>query len=775
MSQSSTPSHLPPAPSIFGGPASHASGPIQIDLHGQQPPPPAAAEAANEASDAASMMAEVTPPSAGSSSNTFIMANSPSKTLPVADGYRPKITRTLGQRPACLVNASVTYCGSNQIFAFGGFDQYTDEVYNHVLRLDLATHQWNLVDNYGDIPGVRMGHTATLYQGDKLLVFGGENEHRTYLSDLIIFDLKTAHWTQPQVSGPIPKGRARHAAVLHEDKLFIIGGITGQNNYVLDDICYLDLRTFTWSKAWRFVGRFDHSVYIWGDRVWVFGGLSEDMDKVSDLWWLDLKGSPEFDSRPHFGVFDRHSATGRACGSPRPPYSMAPPAVVGASGYAANSRTAQVNPPSFQLKTYAPTATGSISSLKFMSGPSIPSQGSGTHYHAYSSGTLLDFLTPAATITPRECSLSALDLGMLRWQKLAEGREIFKSGYRWHYCTMNEEGTKAWLLGCPTDPAATDLGPNGYEEYLSDIMEIDLRRYGFLGNNMTTEPRTESRPSATTRPTESPSKGLGADLAKLFDLPPESGSGTDFVVTALAEGCDEEDVLSSGLIRADDVAGGESWLAADAPTSQPIHVHKLILQARWPHFSRLYNAQMAEFHTKKMHIPEPYTVVRAFLLYLYTDSIRGTVEPDSDATTSLSDVAGLLVMSNIYNIPHLRLLCVNRLAKELDVEHACVIWYCAGLAGEEWLRKRAATFCMTHWGRIVRSRGFLRLPRNALVDLSQEVDMEGRVIAGEELEWGSSSGRYGDTVHSTRKASISSNQTQVLDSEADDDEGMELS
>ena len=43
------------------------------------------------------------------------------------DSYKPKILRTCGQRPACLVNASVTYCGNNQIYAFGGFDQYTDE------------------------------------------------------------------------------------------------------------------------------------------------------------------------------------------------------------------------------------------------------------------------------------------------------------------------------------------------------------------------------------------------------------------------------------------------------------------------------------------------------------------------------------------------------------------------------------------------------------------------------------------------------------------------
>ncbi|AEO53386.1 hypothetical protein MYCTH_2294635 [Thermothelomyces thermophilus ATCC 42464] len=723
-------------------------------------------------------------PASASSSNTYIMPNSPLKNRGLADGYRPRVTRTLGQRPACLVNASVTYCGNNQIYAFGGFDQYTDEVYNHVLRLDLVSHQWTLVDNYGDIPGVRMGHTATLYKGDKLLVFGGENEHRTYLSDLIIFDLKTAHWTQPQVSGPIPKGRARHAAVLHEDKLFIVGGITGHDNYVLDDICYLDLKTFTWSRSWRFVGRFDHSAYIWSDRVWVFGGLSEDMDKVSDLWWLDLKGNPAFESPPQIGYLDK-SGLVRSAVSPRPPYQVSQSPVVGSSGYAANSRTPQVNTPSFHLKTYAPPAPGAISALKFVSGSSVPSQMQGIHFHVYSSGTLLDFVTPAATITSKDCSLSALDLGTLRWQKLAEGREIFKPGYRWHYCTLNEDGTKAWLLGCPTEAGAMELGANGLEEYLSDIMEIDLRRYGFLGNNLASEARTDlARPSLRARSVEPPSKGLGADLARLFNKPPETGSGTDFVVTALSRDFDEDEVMGSALMHANEPdEGSQTWLAPDAPTSPPIYVHRLILQARWPHFARLWASQMAEFHTKKMHIPEPYSVVKAFLYYLYTDRIDPADDDAEENTMSdLSDVAGLLVMSNIYNIPHLRLLCVNRLSKELDVDHACIIWYCAGLANEEWLRKRAAGFCMTHWGRVVRTAGFQRLPRTALVELSQEVDMEGRVVGGDELDnmiMDGVGGRYGDgalSAASRRKESVSSNQTQMLETEDDDeDDGMEMS
>jgi hypothetical protein len=124
------------------------------------------------------------------------------------------------------------------------------------------------------------------------------------------------------------------------------------------------------------------------------------------------------------------------------------------------------------------------------------------------------------------------------------------------------------------------------------------------------------------------------------------------------------------------------------------------------------------------------------------------------------------------------LLCVNRLSKELDVDHACIIWYCAGLADEEWLRKRAANFCMTHWGRIVRTVGFQRLPRSALVELSQEFDMEGRVVGGDELDMiVGMDGGFGDgaSAASRRKDSVSSNQTQMLESEVDDDDGMEMS
>lgn len=673
------------------------------------------------------------------------MPTTPAKHGPQAveqNAKKPTIRKTTGQKPACLVNASVTYCGNDQIYAFGGFDQFTDEVYNHVLRLDLKTLNWALVDNYGDIPGVRMGHSASLYQGDKLLVYGGENEHREYLSDVVILDLKTHHWTQPEVHGVVPKGRARHAAVVYEDKLFIIGGLTGETNYILDDICYLDLKTWTWSKTWVFVQRFDHTAWVWGGRLWVLGGLGLEMERSTEIWWLDLKGSPSFNPNPSMA---------RIRGSSRVPHGRTDPFTQTHRNepYTANSTSVHV-----RSRRGIPTAPGAISSLKFLSGPHVPMQTSGTHFHVCSSGALLDFVTPAATIRQSDCNLSTLELDSLRWQKLVEGPELFSPNFKWHYCTINEDGTKVWLLGSPTeDPANPNL-----EQQLSEVLSIDLRRYGLLGND--SAPNSEQNRILAAEQTSSVSFGLGADLATMFDQSPDSGSMTDFTITANLDDSFDDDESDAGQgIRP--IASGTTlpsvttWSDPSSSTvvessrystntngsqlfisdtssniSPPIHVHKFILQARWPHFKRLYNSKMIEYQTSKLHIPEPYSVVRAFLYYLYTDSIA----PHEVYCRDLTDVAGMLVMANLYDMPKLRLMCVNRLSREIDIEHAAVIWERAGRTEEEWLKNRAARFCMTNWGRIVRTEGFRSLSRASLMELCEVVDTEGRVVGGEELD-----------------------------------------
>jgi hypothetical protein len=416
-----------------------------------------------------------------------------------------------------------------------------------------------------------------------------------------------------------------------------------------------------------------------------------------------------------------------------------------------------------------PIAPGAISCLQFKSGPHVPALFSGTHFQAYASGVLLDLITPSETVRIFDCNLSSLELDSLRWQRLADGQEIFKPGYRWHYCTVDAAGTKAWLLGSSSDAGATPGTAD--ENHMSQVLCIDLERYGLLGNEMAAASPSQGRTLPSERSGMSLLSGLGTDLSAVFDQPPESGSGADFAITAHPDGQIDADNLSEDSSS----HAQPAFLPPDATTSPPIHVHRIILQLRWPHFKRLYSAQMAEYHSKRMHIPEPYSVVRAFLYYLYTDSISGHPEYCSD----IIDVAGMLVMANLYDLPKLRILCVNRLSRELDVENAAIIWERAGRTNEEWLMRRAAQFCLSHWGRVVRTDGFKSLGRQSLIELCEVVDMEGRVVAGPELEMvGAFSAEGLGSSRDSKRSQLALGGTMaddVDDLEGDEMEGMEMS
>lgn len=378
------------------------------------------------------------------------------------------------------------------------------------------------------------------------------------------------------------------------------------------------------------------------------------------------------------------------------------------------------------------------------------------HFHIYTSGCLLDFVTPAELTC--ETSLSSLELDSLRWSKLADGKDIFDPRYRWHYCTVNAEGTHAWLLGSCIEPSADGNGTTG-NEYLSDVLAIDLRKFGVLGNELASSALGKI-PSSDANVSSSLS-GIGADLSMTFDQPPETGSGADFIVTADPDDADLE-VAGTGSDASNTVV---------APVSRPIHVHRLILHARWPHFARMWAAQMQEYHNKKMHIPEPYSAVRAFLFYLYTDSIA----PNPPNGPTLSDVAGMLIMANMYDMPRLRLLCRNRLYREMDIEHAAVIWVSAHTAQEPWLKACAAQFCLENWGRVVRTEGFKTLDHASLIELCQEPDPDARVFCGEDLEkFGMLGGRFGVASGSRKRNYPGAIAVQDEDDEVDEDDDMDV-
>lgn len=250
------------------------------------------------------------------------------------------------------------------------------------------------------------------------------------------------------------------------------------------------------------------------------------------------------------------------------------------------------------------------------------------------------------------------------------------------------------------------------DEYLSDVLPIDLTRFGVLPTL-----------SAMTAPSVG---SLGADLAGIFDT---ENTDSDFTIRTLKDEAAEGDEFDASTPWGRHALSTPTTTPGSLPPEHllapPIKVHTLILLSRWPHFRTLMSSNMSEFHTSTLYLPEPYSVTRAFLSYLYTDSLPVP-------TTPTTTVASLLVLSSLYNLPRLKSLCLSRLYSELDVESAAVIWEKAGLAGEWGLKERARGACERWWGRVVRTKGMRGLGRESLLGLVGECAVGARVVEGGE-------------------------------------------
>ncbi|KAK9348384.1 hypothetical protein V1522DRAFT_398477 [Lipomyces starkeyi] len=552
--------------------------------------------------------------------------------------------------PPCAANASVTMCPEDRkIFIFGGFDftMSTDELFNSVMLIDTKTYKATLIkEPAGTVPSGRHGHTATYWKEGKLIIFGGENERGVFLNELYVFDVRTQTWSSPATYGRKPVGRSRHAACLSEcgKRLYFCGGF--RQHTVMSDIFCLDLETMTWSDSRQFVARYDHVATVQNEKVWIFGGLTQEMDRPSEVIWFDLRTSAVASLRFDDGLNNGDDEDGLRIGNGR-------------------SRRGTPN----------------------------QDKRAGTHFYAFCGSTVIDFMTHGPAIHNTETSITSFDLTELRWRTLADSSCDIFSGNSWAYVALS--GTTAFLLGSALYP---EYGIEN--EVICRILPIDLKYYG-----------AAPKPSLQS-PTVPPAESLNADISTLFD----DRETSDFVITAIP---DDYDTPGSMSVPGPDTAADTTQ---QIPVSDPIYVHALILQTRWPHFKRLSNSRMREYHRKRMHIPEKYSTVRALLYYLYSDTIATTV--------SVVIVAKLLVLSNMYALPRLRDLCISRIQDGFDVTNAPTIWECAKVAQEDVLRTSAARFCLRHWGRVVRTKAFRALSKGSMLEICEEVDLEGQVVMG---------------------------------------------
>ena len=219
--------------------------------------------------------------------------------------------------------------------------------------------------------------------------------------------------------------------------------------------------------------------------------------------------------------------------------------------------------------------------------------------------------------------LWSLHLPTFQWMRHDDGATYLQSNTSsWHYNAASSPNTGRMVL----------LGArNGGEddEYLGTVLEVGMELHGLFAFS-------ESYNSASNSPS-STSGNMTSDFAQL--MPAEAKNdltrllfSSPLSLSSSAESHHEKNLhvnesppSASTLDSLSDKVFIQSSIDVHVP---PIPVHRLILTARWPHFSALCRSGTISSLSPSMSnsnpyfsIPESYETISAFVRYLYSDSL----------------------------------------------------------------------------------------------------------------------------------------------------------
>lgn len=176
------------------------------------------------------------------------------------------------------------------LYLFGGYfgepNEYAlDGQSGELLRIDVATGSIeSLADGMGAQGAPLVSTSAGLLRvgGMRAENVRGEPERVVSLADIARFDAERAQW---QPFAELPQARSSHAALVHDAKLYVIGGFTLsgiRNTGVFNqDMLVLDLQSGAWSSVAQPFRTRALAAGVLNGKLVVVGGLTEN-GKVSN-------------------------------------------------------------------------------------------------------------------------------------------------------------------------------------------------------------------------------------------------------------------------------------------------------------------------------------------------------------------------------------------------------------------------------------------------------------------------------------------------------------
>ena len=202
----------------------------------------------------------------------------------------PEVT---GEPPGGRGGHTSTVVG-DRMFVFGGhyLSASGDFLYSNEMFV-FSNSTWKRLRPSPSDPSPRCGHSASLIDDHRLLVFGGRTFNKRVLRDLWMFDTRTLKWQElarPNLT--TPSARHGHSCVYYNSYCYFFGGV-GEHGNFFSDLYSLNTKTFEWKKipcASTPSPRAMHAaVLLPGGKMLVHGGMGENGIYLGDMHEMDLE------------------------------------------------------------------------------------------------------------------------------------------------------------------------------------------------------------------------------------------------------------------------------------------------------------------------------------------------------------------------------------------------------------------------------------------------------------------------------------------------------
>ena len=180
------------------------------------------------------------------------------------------------------------------VVIFGGnneFDNCTD-----AYEFDTNKNTWHKMKQTGDVPKPRDDHSLSQIDAESFIIFGGFVEG-SRCNDAYIGrkNGQTIEWKMLSMASPVaPCVRASHSSCVYNGKCYIFGGQDDDMNK-LNDLWELDLQSHVYKQIELQEGstipteRSGQTSDLYNGQMYIFGGILELTKELNDLLIYDFK------------------------------------------------------------------------------------------------------------------------------------------------------------------------------------------------------------------------------------------------------------------------------------------------------------------------------------------------------------------------------------------------------------------------------------------------------------------------------------------------------